>query len=235
MGTAGFESVFSTVAIIAVVLVSVQMWRRMGPIADFGSRGALTELPGRRRERNVVKFDGCGFVACGLILIFSDPPRIGSLKPPPLPTTRINVELRKETIPSPVPSPMALFTFAALFLSFDFAVISAGLLIHAFVASNDQVKYLRAAIPQGTVLTVNRDGKVISSTSGPFRRSCLPQISQPPERFQPRSRRLSSPSSPSQRLPSCSVRELGQSSSSSSARSSHSPQFGFWPSRSPSR
>ncbi|KAF9788480.1 hypothetical protein BJ322DRAFT_1106470 [Thelephora terrestris] len=52
---------------------------------------------------------------------------------------------------------MALFTLTALFLSFDFAVISAGLLIHAFVASNDQVKNLRAAVPRGTVLNINRN------------------------------------------------------------------------------
>jgi len=51
---------------------------------------------------------------------------------------------------------MALLTLAALFFSFDFAVISAGLLIHAFVASNDQVKSLQAAIPRGTVADVDR-------------------------------------------------------------------------------
>ena len=61
---------------------------------------------------------------------------------------------------------MALLTFAALFFSFDFAVIGAGLLIHAFVASNNQVDHLRTVIPKGTVLNVNRDGK---SNLGIFR------------------------------------------------------------------
>jgi len=51
---------------------------------------------------------------------------------------------------------MALVTLAALFFSFAFAVIGAAHLIHAFVASNDQVKHLRALVPQGTVLDVNR-------------------------------------------------------------------------------
>lgn len=58
---------------------------------------------------------------------------------------------------------MALLTLLALFLSFDFAVISAALLIHAFVASNDQVKHLRAAVPRGTVLNINRHGPAFSN------------------------------------------------------------------------
>jgi len=52
---------------------------------------------------------------------------------------------------------MALFTLLALFFSFDFALVGAALLIRAFVASNDQVKHLRAAVPRGTVLNINRD------------------------------------------------------------------------------
>lgn len=58
---------------------------------------------------------------------------------------------------------MGLLTLAALFFSFDFAVVSIGLLIHSFVASNDQVDNLRAVIPRGTVLDVDRDGEVILS------------------------------------------------------------------------
>lgn len=58
---------------------------------------------------------------------------------------------------------MALLAFVALFFSFDFAIVGAALLIHAFVASNDQVKKLKAAVPQGTVLHINRDGEVIST------------------------------------------------------------------------
>jgi hypothetical protein len=57
---------------------------------------------------------------------------------------------------------MALLTLAALFFSFDFAVIGAALLIHAFVASNDQVNGLKAAVPRGTVLNINRGGEMIS-------------------------------------------------------------------------
>lgn len=53
---------------------------------------------------------------------------------------------------------MALLAPLALFFSFDFAVVSAALLIRAFVASNDQVKHLQAAVPRGTVLNINRDG-----------------------------------------------------------------------------
>lgn len=56
---------------------------------------------------------------------------------------------------------MALLTLVALFFSFDFAVVGAALLIRAFIASNDQVRDLRAAIPQGTTLNVNRHGAVI--------------------------------------------------------------------------
>jgi len=52
---------------------------------------------------------------------------------------------------------MALLTFVALFFTFDFAVIGAGLLIRAFVASNNQVDHLRGAIPKGTILNVDRD------------------------------------------------------------------------------
>jgi len=51
---------------------------------------------------------------------------------------------------------MALLTLAALFFSFDFAVVSVGLLIHSFIASRDQVTDLRAAAPSGTVVDVNR-------------------------------------------------------------------------------
>lgn len=58
---------------------------------------------------------------------------------------------------------MALFTLLALFFSFDFAVVSAALLIHAFLASNDQVKHLQAAVPRGTVLNINRDGGAFPS------------------------------------------------------------------------
>ena len=62
---------------------------------------------------------------------------------------------------------MALLTLGALFFSFDFAVVSAGLLIHAFVASNDQVKNLKAAVPRGTVLDINRHGELISGSFHP--------------------------------------------------------------------
>jgi len=57
---------------------------------------------------------------------------------------------------------MALFTLAALFFSFDFAVVGAALLIRAFVAANNQVDDLRAAIPRGTVLNVNNDDITIT-------------------------------------------------------------------------
>jgi len=52
---------------------------------------------------------------------------------------------------------MAPLALAALFFTFDFAVVGSGLLIRAFVASNNQVDDLRGAIPRGTVLDVNRD------------------------------------------------------------------------------
>jgi len=51
---------------------------------------------------------------------------------------------------------MALLTLVALFFSFDFAVVGGALLIRALIASNDQVRDLRAAIPRGTTLNVNR-------------------------------------------------------------------------------
>jgi len=51
---------------------------------------------------------------------------------------------------------MVLLTLASLFLSFDFAVVSAALIIRAFVASNNQVDNLKAVIPKGTVLNVDR-------------------------------------------------------------------------------
>jgi len=51
---------------------------------------------------------------------------------------------------------MALLTLIALFFTFDFAVVGAALLIRAFITSNNQVRDLRAAIPRGTVLNVNR-------------------------------------------------------------------------------
>jgi len=84
---------------------------------------------------------------------------------------------------------MAPFSLAALFFSFDFAAVSAGLLIRAFVASNDQVEDLKAAIPRGTVLNVNRDGEVISSVLRFLCRSCFSaQISQSPEGCRPQSK-----------------------------------------------
>ncbi|KAF9648324.1 hypothetical protein BDM02DRAFT_3129112 [Thelephora ganbajun] len=52
---------------------------------------------------------------------------------------------------------MAFLALAALFFSFDFAIVSIGLLINAFVSSNNQVKNLRAVVPRGTVLNVNRN------------------------------------------------------------------------------
>jgi hypothetical protein len=51
---------------------------------------------------------------------------------------------------------MALLALVALFFSFDFAVVGGALLIRAFIASNDQVRDLRAAIPHGTSLDVDR-------------------------------------------------------------------------------
>jgi hypothetical protein len=57
---------------------------------------------------------------------------------------------------------MSLLTLIALFLTFDFAVIGAAHLIHALIASNNQVRDLRAAIPQGTVLDVNRQDITIT-------------------------------------------------------------------------
>lgn len=51
---------------------------------------------------------------------------------------------------------MALLTLASLFLSFDFAVVSAALIIRAFVASNNQVDNLKAVVPKGTLLNVDR-------------------------------------------------------------------------------
>jgi len=68
-------------------------------------------------------------------------------------------EHRSTIPPSPPPPTMALLTFAALFFAFDFAVIGAALLIHAFVASNDQIDHLRTLIPKGTVLNVWNNGK----------------------------------------------------------------------------
>lgn len=65
---------------------------------------------------------------------------------------------------------------AALFFSFDFAVVSIGLLIHSFIASNDQVDNLRAVIPRGTVLDVNREGKVILDISHLRHSSLSPDI-----------------------------------------------------------
>jgi len=66
---------------------------------------------------------------------------------------------------------MALLTLIALFFSFDFAVIGAALLLRAFVASNDQVNYLKGAVPRGTVLNINRAdilnvGKVSAAVHG---------------------------------------------------------------------
>lgn len=63
---------------------------------------------------------------------------------------------------------MAFLTLASLFLSFDFAVVSAGLLIRAFVASNNQVNKLKAVVPKGTVLNVNRYGEEIATDTHPF-------------------------------------------------------------------
>ena len=62
--------------------------------------------------------------------------------------------------PTGTPTTMALLTLIALFFSFDFAVIGAALLIRAFITSNNQVSDLRAAIPRGTVLDVDRHGAV---------------------------------------------------------------------------
>lgn len=69
--------------------------------------------------------------------------------------------------PSFVPDPpaMALLTLAVLFLSFDFAVVGAAHLIRAFIASNNQVKDLRAHIPRGAILNIDRSGEVIPSIS----------------------------------------------------------------------
>ena len=91
----------------------------------------------------------------------------------PHPPTYINRPSRSSGQPSPLCPAMALLTLAALFFSFDFAVISVGLLIHAFIASNDQVEDLRAAVPRGTVLNVNKDGEVIWSISQLLCHSCL--------------------------------------------------------------
>ena len=55
---------------------------------------------------------------------------------------------------------MSLLTLTALFFSFCFAVVGAAHLIHAFIASNNQVRGLRAAIPRGTVLNVDRHGVI---------------------------------------------------------------------------
>ena len=83
------------------------------------------------------------------------------------------------SLPLPHPPPvMALLTFAALFFTFDFAVIGAALLIHAFIASNDQVDHLRAVIPRGTVLNVNRDG---GSTLNTFFSTLVTHTSLPPD------------------------------------------------------
>ena len=81
---------------------------------------------------------------------------------------------------------MALATLAALFFAFAFAVIGAAHLIHAFVASNDQLKYLRAAIRQGTLLDVNRSGETTRRISQLFSHilRLSVQISQPRGRFQ---------------------------------------------------
>ena len=72
---------------------------------------------------------------------------------------------------------MALLTFltlAALFFSLDFAVVGIALLIHSFIASDDQVRNLRAVIPRGTVLDVNRHGEANFSFFTSFVHSCLP-------------------------------------------------------------
>ena len=137
----------------------------------------------------------------------------------------------------PVPPTMALVTLAALFFSFAFAVIGAAHLIHAFVASNDQVKYLRAAIPQGTVLDVNRSGETTRRISLLFSHlvRLSAQISQPLGRFRLQSKGSSSalPSYP--HMQSSNVRKLARNSSSYWVHSSPLPHFGFYPSRSPSR
>ena len=65
---------------------------------------------------------------------------------------------------------MGPLTLVALFFSFDFAVISAAFLIRAFITSNNQVKDLRAVIPRGTVLNINRHGEVIWNISRLFYR-----------------------------------------------------------------
>lgn len=56
---------------------------------------------------------------------------------------------------------MSLVALAALFFSFGFAVVGAAHLIHAFVAANNQVRYLRASAPSGTVLDIDRHGEMI--------------------------------------------------------------------------
>jgi len=137
--------------------------------------------------------------------------------------------------PRPPPT-MALLTFAALFFSFDFAVIGAGLLIHAFVASNNQVDHLRTAIPKGTVLNVDRDGEKHSSIFHIVLRSPFTaQISPTPEGCQSRCKHSSSPSQSLPPTPSSSVRKLAQRSSPSSLRFSPLHHFASYPSRSPLR